>query len=484
MTFLCKYMEFKDVTYQVSDDVFITVNQCYCNGHPIIQTKKTRVQYKSTQIELNNKNAVNTRFSDTILKHGLRSIDTIEFVNYLNRVCNGYDLYSIRSNKSEVKNDFNVNDIVLKTFSDNTDLYLQKPTEVHGGVITTSQVYVDGLIQNKHVNLTNLKKLRSTKQPLCVSSFDFIHDVPIYTYIHPNLTINQEGSIHLMHLAVLFKLLSKIKSCPEFSNLTSKSILNVTMNCSQAYESAEINRLRQRIAELEKQVAGYQSQKQMPNQCKKIDTPNQSQKQMPNQCKKIDTPNQCKTFDMSEVINEICKNDGDTKTITLSMSKSKHKNMRKEELWLELDTDPDIARTVPICQFKSTNEPKDILKQESVSKLITKSLGKFCLIKRTNINQLISEFNGERLICPDLEKHRLLCKYDKLHYRQGKYNRIVYAEVDSKLVPVNSIPEAYIYKWFYRYGPGGRSFKELDDNELYRNVFTNDGDTRIKYEHL
>ena len=85
---------------------------------------------------------------------------------------------------------------------------------------------------------------------------------------------------------------------------------------------------------------------------------------------------------------------------------------------------------------------------------------------------------------PDLEKHRLLCKYDKLHYRQGKYNRIVYAEVDNKLVPVNSIPEAYIYKWFYRYGPGGRSFKELDDNELYRNVFTNDGDTRIKYEHL
>ena len=484
MTFLCKYMEFKDVTYQVSDDVFITVNQCYCNGHPIIQTKKTRVQYKSTQIELNNKNTVNTRFSDTILKHGLRSIDTIEFVNYLNRVCNGRDLYSIRSNKSEVKNDFNVNDIVLKTFSDNTDLYLQKPTEVHGGVITTSQVYVDGLIQNKHVNLTNLKKLRSTKQPLCVSSFDFIRDVPIYTYIHPNLTINQEGSIHLMHLAVLFKLLSKIKSCPEFSNLTSKSILNVTMNCSQAYESAEINRLRQRIAELEKQVAEYQSQKQIPNQCNKIYTPNQSQKQTPNQCKKIDTPNQCKTFDMSEVINEICKNDEDAKTITLSMSKSKHKNMRKEELWLELDTEPDIARTVPICQFKSTNEPKDILKQESVSKLITKSLGKFCLIKRTNINQLISEFNGERLICPDLEKHRLLCKYDKLHYRQGKYNRIVYAEVDNKLVPVNSIPEAYIYKWFYRYGPGGRSFKELDDNELYRNVFTNDGDTRIKYEHL
>ena len=91
-------MEFKETKFEITGDIALIVNLAYYNGHPIVETKKTKIDYKGTLMEINRKNSRNTALMNQLISTGLRSIFSIELVNYLNRLINGDNLYEVYTN--------------------------------------------------------------------------------------------------------------------------------------------------------------------------------------------------------------------------------------------------------------------------------------------------------------------------------------------------------------------------------------------------
>ena len=66
--------------------------------------------------------------------------------------------------------------------------------------------------------LVLLDQHRNSKYPICVHNFEEIDYVPIYVYVHPTLAKNRGETIHIMHLGLLFQLLTRIKGLPEVTS--------------------------------------------------------------------------------------------------------------------------------------------------------------------------------------------------------------------------------------------------------------------------
>lgn len=79
-------------------------------------------------------------------------------------------------------------------------------------------------------------------------------------------------------------------------------------------------------------------------------------------------------------------------------------------------------------------------------------------------------------------KRELLEKYHDLHIYITRFKHLVYALVDNKLQPINKVNEPYRYRWFYRYGINGKNNVEIDEPLLMKNLFTDESDSRIRYE--
>ncbi len=80
-------------------------------------------------------------------------------------------------------------------------------------------------------------------------------------------------------------------------------------------------------------------------------------------------------------------------------------------------------------------------------------------------------------------KQQLLEQYNDLHININRYKRRVYAKVNENSYRlVNEFDEAYNYPWIYRYGTNGSKSGEISMLLLTQDIFTNEHDTRIRYE--
>ena len=216
-------MEFKEVKFDIMSNISLVVSLAYYEGHPVVETKKTKINYKGTLIEVNRKN--NIVLADRLIPKSLRSIFSIELVNYLNRLINGDNLYEVYVNNSNKEDK-------LEELND----YVFKPEEALCGTAQRDieSRYIKDLI-NDHgdIDLGLLDQHRNPKYPICVHNFEEIDYVPIYTYIHPTLAKNQGNTVYIMHLGLLFQLLTRIKGLPEFNTQASISALNETLKANQ-----------------------------------------------------------------------------------------------------------------------------------------------------------------------------------------------------------------------------------------------------------
>ena len=97
-------MEFKETKFDITSNISLIVSLAYYEGHPVVETKKTKINYKGTIIEVNRKNKNNEVLMNKLISKSLYSIFSIELVNYLNRLINGenlYDVYINNSNKAD-----------------------------------------------------------------------------------------------------------------------------------------------------------------------------------------------------------------------------------------------------------------------------------------------------------------------------------------------------------------------------------------------
>lgn len=499
-------MEFKEVTYRISDDVALIVYQANFHGHPIIQTKRTRVQYKDKLFEFNRKTNLNKAFSDTILTNMLRVLNTVELVNYLNRLINHDNLYQIYENDYTGGNE-NIDDVVKLVFEEKqrkethssygaqlNDLInetseesscasatcfndLNKESEESGR--SSPSRFNDLFDEKGRIIVDALYKYRSPKYPLCISSIDELNYVPIYTFVHPKLLINQQSTMHLMHLAVLFKCLSRLQTMPEFSSQTSMSMLNITLSAhSSGITTQQLNESKYEKLINKKKLYKKKWQEaldEIKRLSKKIDELQHTTDDMYNM-----------EIDMKQKINEICS-DVETKvidcvmtvdeledklipnhSITMSISKDQHDDINSDEVCIEFnnkESDP-IYKNNNTINIERHDELIKVDKLEEKMDNIDKDVG--IIGKR---------FNSEELV-----KLKLLQNNDNLHILVNKYNRRIYALVDNVLTPLDKVKEAYTYKWFYRYSTCGCKHNEISYELLITSTFTNKNDPRIKYE--
>ncbi len=499
-------MEFKEVTYRISDDVALIVYQANFHGHPIIQTKRTRVQYKDKLFEFNRKTNLNKAFSDTILTNMLRVLNTVELVNYLNRLINHDNLYQIYENDYTGGNE-NIDDVIKLVFEEKQlkETHSSYGARLNDPINETSEEsscasaarfddlnkeseesgrsspsrFNDLFDEKGRIIVDALYKYRSSKYPLCISSIDELDYVPIYTFVHPKLLINQQSTMHLMHLAVLFKCLSRLQTMPEFSSQTSMSMLNITLSAhSSGITTQQLNESKYEKLINKKKLYKKKWQEaldEIKRLSKKIDALQSTTDDMYNM-----------EIDMKQKINEICS-DVETKvidcmmtvdeledklipnkSITMSISKDQHDDINSDEVCVEFnnkESDP-IYKNNNTINIERHDELIKVDKLEEKMDNIDKDVG--IIGKR---------FNSEELV-----KLKLLQNNDNLHILVNKYNRRIYALVDNALTPLDKVKEAYTYKWFYRYSTCGCKRNEISYELLITSTFTNKNDPRIKYE--
>ena len=513
-------MEFKEVTYRISDDVALIVYQTNFHGHPIIQTKRTRVQYKDKLFEFNRKTNLNKAFSNVILSYSLRVLNTVELVNYLNRLINHDNLYQIYENDYAGGNE-NIDDVVKLVFeekqgketrssygarlndlnneSSNTDLDstsdlnkqseesscasaarfndLNKQSEESG---RSSPSRFSNLFDEKGtINLETLNSYRSPKYPLCISSIDELDYVPVYTFVHPKLLINQQSTMHLMHLAVLFKCLSRLQTMPEFSSQTSMSMLNITLSAhSSGITTQQLNESKYEKLMNKKKLYKKKWQEaldEIKRLSKKIDALQSTTDDMYNM-----------EIDMKQKINEICY-DVDAKVIdcTMTVDELEEKLIPNKSITMSISKDQHVdINSDEVCVEFNNNKSNPIYKNNNTINIERHDE----LIKVDKLEEKMDDidkdvgFIGKRFNSEELVKLKLLQDNDNLHILVNKYNRRVYALVDNVLTPLDKVKEAYTYKWFYRYSTCGCKHNEISYELLITSTFTNKSDPRIKYE--
>ncbi len=218
-------MEFKKTKFDITSNISLIVSLAYIHGHPIVETKKTKINYKGTIIEVNRENKNNEVLMNKLISKSLYSIFSIELVNYLNRLINGDNLYEVYVNNSnQADKPEELIDYIFKP---------EKQCSSAGALNIESKYIKDLMNKDRNIDLDLLDQHRNSKYPTCVHNFEEIEYVPICTYIHPTLAKNRGETVHIMHLGLLFQLLTRIKGLPEFNTQASISALNSAMRSNQ-----------------------------------------------------------------------------------------------------------------------------------------------------------------------------------------------------------------------------------------------------------
>ena len=129
-----------------------------------------------------------------IIEHGLRSIFSIELINYLNRIINCENIYEIYSIDSKFQN-FDQDLSPCRPAGRDIQQELSSFIVHDKSIDFNPNRYKDGLILDSHFVKSELNKLRNINYPICYSNYEEIKNIPIFCYVHPSLAINVSLSL-------------------------------------------------------------------------------------------------------------------------------------------------------------------------------------------------------------------------------------------------------------------------------------------------
>ena len=531
-------MEFKETKFDITSNISLIVSLAYYEGHPVVETKKTKINYKGTLIEVNRENKNNIVLADRLIPKSLRSIFSIELVNYLNRLINGENLYEVYLNNS------NKADRIEELID-----YVFKPEETLCGAAQRDirSKYIDHLM-NDHgdVDLDLLDQHRNPKFPTCVHNFEEIDYVPIYNYIHPTLAKNQGSTIHIMHLGLLFQLLTRIKGLPEFNTQATMALLTNSLQANENEESVEeLNKRRyEEIVEENKRLLADNKKKQdkIDKLIKKVDKLRGDNKEMKEMIDEL----YCQTSSAGVLLRRQNKKMDAIKDAVVDVKeevcsvKRKDKKLNRTKDALILYTSPDKPKlneyrdhtpegyvwistfNGQAKNFRYPNVPKNrtvifesesnrldsfkgLVEDEVVSSLIRQiTPQRDMLVRTTDIEDLCSALetylnkeddvetvtNLDEVVNEKLEqtsrervyKRNLMHNHSPLLIMVSRYRRRLYCKVNDELVLIEQVPDAYKYEWFYRFGTNGSKIGEVDLDMLMTSKLSNEIENRLTYE--
>lgn len=237
---------FTNEKFSITEDIFFTVDTTVIKGNKICKLKTLKIFYHEEAFEMK----YGTTVYKYIIKDGIRSIYSIELVNYLNRLINHENLFEVYLDSKSMKIDSKHRSVDPR--------YDSIQQEISSFIIHdksndfNSDRYKSGLIDHGQFIKSELYKTRNLNFPNVYSDYDSIDQVPIYCYIHPSLAINQKNTIILCHLGYVLEKLANYHRFPEFNTQAVISFLNAT-NKSKLYDKTveEIN-VHELLSEIER----------------------------------------------------------------------------------------------------------------------------------------------------------------------------------------------------------------------------------------
>ena len=223
----------------INPDVYFTVDTTIINGHRICKLKTLKIYYHGELFEM----VYGTTIYNYIIKDGIRSVYSVELINYLNRFINHENLYEIYSNDLKHENfDSKTLELGAQLRESQQDLssfiFHDKSNEYN------SNKYNFNLIDHRIFIKSELDKSRNQNYPICYSKYENIKNVPVYCYVHPSLAINQGNTVILCHIGYVLEKLANYKKFPEFNTQEVISFLNAVSEYSRTDKTEEkINNL-------------------------------------------------------------------------------------------------------------------------------------------------------------------------------------------------------------------------------------------------
>ena len=187
---------FTNEKFSITEDIFFTVDVTVIKGNKICKLKTLKIFYHGETFEMK----YGTTVYKYIIKDGIRSIYSIELVNYLNRLINHENLFEVYLDSKSMKIDLKQHSVDPR--------YDDIQQEISSFIIHdksndfNSNRYKSGLIDHGQFIKSELYKTRNLNFPNVYSDYESIDQVPIYCYIHPTLAINQKNTIILCHLGI------------------------------------------------------------------------------------------------------------------------------------------------------------------------------------------------------------------------------------------------------------------------------------------
>ena len=225
--------KFINEKFIINKNIYITVDTTVIEGNRICKLKSLKINYKGQIYEME----CGKNIYKFIIQDGIRSISSIEIINYLNKFLNKDNLYEIYELTDETELEESKNDKSCSATRCKPDAVAPAPTsevcsELKNLILHKNNYnpnrYKPNLIQHNRFIKTELEKYRNSKYPICYKSFNEIKTIPVYCYVHPSLAINQKETIILCHLGYILEKLASYKSMPEFNTQAMISFLNIT----------------------------------------------------------------------------------------------------------------------------------------------------------------------------------------------------------------------------------------------------------------
>ena len=243
--------------FSITEDVYFTVDTTVIKGNKICKLKTLKIFYHGDSFEMNSGETVHKYF----IQYGIRSIPSIELINYLNNLINHENLYNVYSDEF----DSNLSACPWARRENKQDLSSfiihDKSNEYN------SNRYKKGLISESHFIKSELDKLRNLNYPLCYSNYDEIKNIPVFCYMHPSLAINQGSTIILCHIGYILEKLANYKKFPEFNTQAIISFTNIVNESSRTNKTVEIKNQANFEIEVEKLQNMYMKKKE---KCKSL----------------------------------------------------------------------------------------------------------------------------------------------------------------------------------------------------------------------
>lgn len=223
--------------FNITSEINFAVQTAVFNGNKICQLKTLEINYKGKIFKM----VVGTPLHQHLIQHGLRTINSVELINYLNKIINGdnlFEVYNENTQNSILENKFQVGgtphlvqDHVVESKNKNClkNNKLEKLI-LHQDIIYDIKRYKDNLIDGIKYRFikSELIKTRNPKYPTVYHNFDEINVVPMFCCVHPSLATNRKETIIICHLGYILEKLASYKSFPEFNTQAMISFMNMT----------------------------------------------------------------------------------------------------------------------------------------------------------------------------------------------------------------------------------------------------------------